>query len=161
MQPRNGAARHRAHLSREVGDTGRAVPKENIEIVRRANEARNRGDVEAALRHFHPDVEFNWSESRAAAGGTIENVMHGRARVREQLRELLDLWEKVVWDQEEVLQLGTDQVLEVNNVSFYGRDGIELGDRGAFVWTFDGGEVVRLKFFPSKERALEALRLEQ
>jgi ketosteroid isomerase-like protein len=127
------------------------VPKENIEIVRRANEARNRGDVEAALRHFHPDVEFNWSESRAAAGGTIENVMHGRPRVREQ----------VVWDQEEVLQLGTDQVLEVNNVSFYGRDGIELGDRGAFVWTFDGGEVVRLKFFPSKERALEALRLEQ
>jgi ketosteroid isomerase-like protein len=133
------------------------VSKENVEIVRHANEARNRGDVEAALRSVRQDVEFDWSESRAAAGGTIEGVIRGRVRFRDLLRELLDLWERVVWDQEEVLEVGIDQVLEVNHVRFYGRDGIELGDRGAVLWTFDGGKAVRLKFFPSKERALEAL----
>lgn len=32
---------------------------ENVKIVRQACEARNRGDVEAALSHFHPEVEFD------------------------------------------------------------------------------------------------------
>lgn len=64
-----------------------------------------------------------------------------------------------MWNQEELLEVGADQILEVNSVRFQGRAGIEFGDRGAWLWTFDGGKVTRLKFFPSKVRALESLRL--
>jgi hypothetical protein len=40
------------------------MSQEHVEIVRRANEARNKRDVDAALRNFHPDIEFDLSESR-------------------------------------------------------------------------------------------------
>jgi hypothetical protein len=46
-------------------------------------------------------------------------------------------------------------------VRFRGRDGIVLGDRGAQLWTFAGGKVVHLKFFPSKDSALESLRVSE
>jgi len=131
-----------------------------METVRRANEARNKRDVDAALRNFHPDVEFDWSESRAAAGGMVESVIRGRDQVRARLLELLDVWE-VTWQLEEILEVGPDQVLEVNHVRIQGRDGIAMIDRSALLWTFDGDKAVRLKFFPSKERALDALGLSE
>ena len=134
------------------------MPNENIEIVRQACEARNRGDVDAAMSDFHPEAELDWSEGRAAAGGVIEDVVQGRPRIREALREQFDVWERILWDPEELLELGADQVLEVSSVRFQGRDGIELGDRGVLLWTFARGKVVRVKFFPSKERALEVLQ---
>ncbi len=136
------------------------MSEENVEIVRRANEARNRGDVDRALIDVHPDVETDWSESRAAEGGMVEGVIHGRDKLRAQMQDLLDLWE-ARWDQEELVEVSDDQVLSVASVRFRGRDGIELGDRGAQLWTFEGGKAVHLKFFPSKERALESLGLSE
>jgi ketosteroid isomerase-like protein len=135
------------------------MSQENVEIVRRALEARNKRDVDAAVRNLHPDVEVDWSESRAAASGMVEGVVRGRAQVRAQLLEFLDAWENVTWQPEEILEVGPDQVINVTHVRFRGRDGIEIGDRGAVLWTFDGDKAVRLKFFPSKERALEAVGL--
>jgi ketosteroid isomerase-like protein len=136
------------------------MSKGNVEIVRRANAARNRRDVDAALRDFHRDVEFDWSESRSVASGMVEDVMRGRDQVRAWLLEFLDVWE-VTWQREEILEVGPCQVLEVVNVLVRGRDGIEMSDLGVVLWTFDAGEAVRLKFFPSKERALEALGLSE
>jgi ketosteroid isomerase-like protein len=133
---------------------------QNVEIVRRASDARNRRDVDAALRDFHPEVEFDWSESRSAAGGIVANVIRGRDQLRAWMLELLDVWE-VTWQPEEILQVGPDQVLEVVSVRIQGHDGIEMGDRSAVLWTFDGDIAVRLKFFPSKERAFEALGLSE
>jgi len=134
------------------------VSKENVEIVRRSNEALNRGDVDGALIDVHPDVESDWSESRAADGGMVEPVIHGRDQLRARIEDLLDLWQ-ASWEQEELLEVSDDQVLSVATVRFRGRDGIELSDRGARLWTFAGGKVVHMKFFPSKERALESLGL--
>jgi ketosteroid isomerase-like protein len=134
------------------------MPQQNVEIVRRANDARNKRDVDAALRDVHPDVEFDWSESRSAAGGIVKNVIRGRDQLRAWMLELLDVWE-VTWQAEEILQVGPDQVLEVLSVRIRGHDGIEMGDRNAVLWTFDGDIAVRLKFFPSRERAFEALGL--
>jgi ketosteroid isomerase-like protein len=115
--------------------------------------------VDAVVREVDPDLEFDWSESRAAAGRTIPEVLHGREQLRKQLSELLDVWENVTWELREVIEVGSDQVLEVSHVRFLGRDGIEFDDEGAFLWTFRGGKAIRLKFFPSKERALEAIGL--
>ena len=131
-----------------------------MEIVRRSNEARNRGDVDGALIDVHPDVESDWSESRAADGGMVEAVIHGRYELSTRMQDLLDLWD-ARWDQEELLEVSDDQVLSVASVRFRGRDGIELSDRGAQLWTFAGGKAVQLKFFPSKERALESLGMSE
>jgi ketosteroid isomerase-like protein len=136
------------------------MSEENVEVVRRSNEARNRGDVDGALIDVHPDVEFDWSESRAAEGGMLEGVIHGRDELSTRMQELLDLLD-VRWDQEELLEVSDDQVLSVASVRFRGRDGIELSDRGAVLWTFAGGKAVYMKFFPSKERALESMGMSE
>jgi ketosteroid isomerase-like protein len=136
------------------------MSQENVEVVRRANDARKKRDVDAALRDFHPDVEFDWSESRAAAGGMIEDVIRGRDQLRARLLELLDVLE-VTWQLEEILEVGPDQLLTVISVRVRGHDGIEMVDRSSVHWTFRGDKAVRLKFFPSKERALEALGLSE
>jgi ketosteroid isomerase-like protein len=136
------------------------MSQENVEIVRRAYAALNRGDIDGALTHVHPEAEADWSESRGAEGGMIEAVIHGRDEIRARIQEFFDLW-KVSWDQQELLEVSDDRVLSVASVRFSGRDGIELGDRGAQLWTFAGDKVVQLKFFPSKERAFESLRLSE
>jgi ketosteroid isomerase-like protein len=134
------------------------MSQENVEIVRRAYEALNRGDVDGALADVHPDVDADWSQSRSADGGMIEGVIRGREALRARIQDGFDHWQ-VSWDQQELLEVSDDRVLSVASVRFRGRDGIELGDRGAQLWTFAGGKVVHLRFFPSKERALESLGL--
>jgi ketosteroid isomerase-like protein len=136
------------------------MSQENVEIVRRAYAALNQGDVDGALTHVHPEAEADYSESRSAEVGMIEEVIHGRDEIRARIQEFLDLW-KLSWDQQELLEVSDDRVLSVASVRFRGRDGIELGDRGAQLWTFAGGKVVQLKFFPSKERAFESLGLSE
>jgi ketosteroid isomerase-like protein len=136
------------------------MSQENVDIVRRSHEALNRGDVDGALADVHPDAEADWSESRSAEGGMIEEVIRGRETLRARIQDAFDHWE-VSWDQQELLEVSDDQVLSIASVRFRGRDGIELGDRGAQLWTFAGGKVVHLRFFPSKERALESLGLSE
>jgi ketosteroid isomerase-like protein len=136
------------------------MSQENVEIVRRAHEALNRGDVDGALTDVDPDVEADWSQSRSAEGGMIEDVIRGREALRARIRDAFDHW-KVSWDQQEYVEVSDDRVLSIASVRFRGRDGIELGDRGAQLWTFADGKVVQLKFFPSKERALESLELSE
>ena len=132
------------------------MSQENVESVRRAHEALNRGDVDGALADVDPDVEADWSRSRSAEGGMIEEVIRGREALRARIQDAFDVW-KISWDQQELLEVSDDRVLSIASVRFRGRDGIELGDRGAQLWTFAGGKVVQFKFFPSKERALEFL----
>jgi ketosteroid isomerase-like protein len=134
------------------------MSQENVEIVRRAHEALNRGDVDGALTDVDPDIEADWSQSRSAEGGMIEDVIRGRETLRARIQDAFDHW-KVSWDQQEYLEVSDDRVLSTASVRFQGRDGIELGDRGAQLWTFADGKVVQLRFFPSKERALESLGL--
>jgi ketosteroid isomerase-like protein len=39
------------------------MSRENVEIVRAALDAYNRGDLQAMLKHAAPDLEFDWSRS--------------------------------------------------------------------------------------------------
>jgi ketosteroid isomerase-like protein len=136
------------------------MSEENVEIVRCAHEALNRGDVDGALTDVDRDVETDWSQSRSAEGGMIEDVIRGREALRARLHDAFDHW-RISWDQREYLEVSDDRVLSIASVRFEGRGGIELGDRGAQLWTFADGKVVQLRFFPSKERALESLGLSE
>jgi ketosteroid isomerase-like protein len=136
------------------------MSEENVEIVRRVHEALNRGDVDGALTDVDPDVEVDWSQSRSAEGGMIEDVIRGREALRARIQDGFDYW-KVSWDQREYIEVSDDRVLSTATVRFRGREGIELADRGSQLYTFADGKVVQLRFFPSKERALESLGLSE
>jgi len=49
------------------------MSEENVETVRRQNEAWNRQDLTAWLASFHPDGELDWSRSR----GPLKGVYRG------------------------------------------------------------------------------------
>ena len=100
------------------------MSEENVEIVRRAHEALNRGDVDGALTDVDPDVEVDWSQSRSAEGGMIEDVIRGREALRARIQDAFDHW-NVSWGQREYLEVSDDRVLSTASVRFRGRDGIE------------------------------------
>jgi ketosteroid isomerase-like protein len=60
-----------------MSDTARAMPQENVEIVRRWNDAYNRRDLETLLELTDPDFEF-----RSVFVG-MESVFRGYDGLRE------------------------------------------------------------------------------
>jgi ketosteroid isomerase-like protein len=60
-----------------------------VEIVRAASEAINRGDVDAALKHWPPDCEFDVSR----AVGPVHGTYYGLDQIRQALEEFYEPWE--------------------------------------------------------------------
>jgi len=54
------------------------VSKQDVDVVRRALDAWNSGDLDRALEVLHPDGEVDWSESR----GLERGIYRGRKQVR-------------------------------------------------------------------------------
>jgi ketosteroid isomerase-like protein len=59
------------------------MSEENVEVVRGAIEAFNRGDLEAALHRMHPDIEWQTLDAFPDAG---------TYRGREEVREFWQTW---------------------------------------------------------------------
>src|SRR5437764_620366 len=63
------------------GDTGRSMSQENVEMIRRAFEAYERGDLDRAVADMAPDCEY-------IAVGTVP----GHAGTYRGLRDTRNLW---------------------------------------------------------------------
>ena len=58
-----------------------------VEVIRRAYEARGRGDLDALMATFHPDAVFTLIGDKKAL--EVTGSFHGHAGVREALREFI------------------------------------------------------------------------
>jgi ketosteroid isomerase-like protein len=131
------------------------MSQENVEIVRDASEAINRGDVDAALKHCAPDCEFDVSRAVGPVHGT-----YGLDQMRQAIEEFHEPWESVRYEVDELIEAGDLVMTPVTNL-LRGRDGIEVQARGAWVWTFRDGSVARVTFYPERQDALEAAGLSE
>jgi ketosteroid isomerase-like protein len=135
------------------------MSKENVEVVRRAYEAWNLGDLETAFEFLDVDVEVSVPPDLPEAG-----TYRGRAEIRRWVAEqLLPILEEARAEPEEFLDAG-DQVVVL--VRYFGRgkaSGIEV--RGAVVdshvWTLRDGKVQKLQMYQGTEKALEAAGLSE
>jgi ketosteroid isomerase-like protein len=121
---------------------------ENVEIVRRAYEAWNRGDGDAAIELLDPDVKWSLPPHFPDA-----ETWHGRDRVVDGLREMMASWESLQMDVRELIDDG-DRV--VARVRFEGRSaltGIDLAGRGVDtqIWTLRDGLAVEVRMFGGAE----------
>jgi ketosteroid isomerase-like protein len=142
-------------------DTGRAMSRENVEVVRRAWDAFSRGDVPEAFEVFATDVEFDVSRDiwGPVVGGGYYRGVEGIAN---WLRDLYEAWEKFEMGAAEVIDAGNDEVITVLFARGRGRaSGIALEHRPAGVSTLRDGKVVRVVWFPTREEALEAVGLQE
>jgi ketosteroid isomerase-like protein len=142
------------------------MSQENVEIVRRAYEAHNRGGADAAEPYWATDVEaFEAPEFPDAARRV------GAAEFREMLRSYME----VGWDGRFEVQEYIDadpEVIVVWQMSAVGpasgislsrpTSGISLSPTTFFhVWLLEEGKLRRLRQFLSREQALEAAGLRE
>ena len=127
------------------------MSQENVEIVRAALDAYDRGDLEALRRLAAPDCEVDWSRS--------VGPQHGVYGVDEAFRVLPGAaFESVHTEAEEFIEAG-DHVITPVIGHFQGRDGIEVTARFTYLWTFRDGACVRIALFQERHEALEAAGL--
>jgi ketosteroid isomerase-like protein len=132
------------------------MSQENVEIVRAAIDALNKGDLDAWLKDAAPDFEFDLSR----AVGPVRGVFK-----LDQIRALLEdeffsQWEAVRFQADELIDAG-EHVVGTLAMSNRGRDGIEVTARTPWVFTFREGKIVRQCYYQDKVDALRAAGLSE
>ena len=129
------------------------MSQENVEIVRRCCEAFDRGDYEAALEAFAPDIEYDLTHFPDG------RVYLGHDGVREAFRTWMGTWEDYRQERDEPIGAGAEVVVPVREHGRGKGSGIELERRTFGVWTIRDGKAVRIRFYPTMSEALEAVGL--
>ena len=131
------------------------MSRENVEAVLRGYAAFNRGDLDAAIEGFHPEIEWH-------GPGVFpdEDVYRGVEGVRRFWDQWLELFEDFQIEIEEVIEAG-EKVVVMAVVHGRGRGSGADVKTPSFphLWTFRDGKAVRMRMFQTKAEALEAAGL--
>ena len=130
------------------------MSRENVELVRAGFAAHNRGDLDALVEFYDPDVVF-------------ETLLLGTHRGDEAIRLIYEENQKTLSGYDvvpvELIDAG-DQVVAVAQVTGTGptsQIAMEARDQFAFLFTIRNGRCVREQAFRNREEALEAAGLQE
>jgi ketosteroid isomerase-like protein len=134
------------------------MSQENVEMVREAAAAYNRGDLDAWFEYLADDIDY-----RAAEGALDDRgPMHGKDAIRAYMQDWLDLFDDFKSELLELIDAGEDQVIAVGRVSGRAKlSGVETDLTYAAVYTIRDGKVARGREYWTKEQALEAAGLRE
>jgi uncharacterized protein len=133
------------------------MSESNVEIVRSAYDAWNRGDFEAGARLFDPSIEWSTPPNLPDAG-----TWRGEDEVRRGIGELLESFAELRVDVHELLAADDGRVVAIVRYSGRGMDtGVAVEGAGvdAQVWTVRDGKIVRVTMYSGTADALEAAGL--
>jgi ketosteroid isomerase-like protein len=123
------------------------------EIVRRAHEALNTGDVEALVALCDEDFRLDMSDRVLNP-----SVYEGHDGIRAFYAEVLDVWESFTWEPIELHEVD-DLVVAVLHSRGKGRgSGVELDRRSAMLWRVDRERALSLTFYREPDAALASAR---
>ena len=125
---------------------GGAARKRAVEIVREMLEDYLRGDYEAGLRAFAPDVEVVTSIER----------FHGHAGVVKEAKRWDEMWSEYRFEVDGLIDAGDRVVLLYHQVGRAKESGIEVEERAGWVYTLREGKIARVQMFQDCEAALRA-----
>jgi ketosteroid isomerase-like protein len=137
------------------------MSQENVEIVRAVAEAFQRGDYERPFDFYDSEIEWDTGPEGVAPG--MAGVYRGYEGTRDFWRRWLSAWGDLQFEIQDVRDAGDEVVLLVRNQRQWGRhSGIatELQPYG-WVFTVRGGKIVRARWYPDQESALEAAGLRE
>ena len=124
----------------------------NLERIKEGFAAHNRGDIDALVEVYDPEVVFET---------LLLGTHHGNEAIRviyEENRKTLAGYDVVPV---ELIDAGDKVVAVAQTVGAGTVSEIAVDDRFAFVFTFKGDRCVREQAFRNKEEALEAVGLSQ
>jgi ketosteroid isomerase-like protein len=135
------------------------MSQENVESVREALVAYNRGDLDAFLdEYWTDDIDYRAVEGAPDDHGPI----HGKAEMRAYLQDWFDTFDDLKIEPLEVIDAGLDQAVAV--VRFGGRaklSGVEVDLTFAALYTVRDGKVARGREYWTRAEALEAAGLRE
>ena len=128
----------------------------NVEVARAAYEAFDRGDIDGMLDLCTPDIE--WQD---AGGPSLDtSAVTGKSAVRAYFESVLEPWDEVRREPEEIIDLGGDRVLVLFRTFARGKgSGVEVDARAGDLVTFREGRVARWIGYPDRAQALKAVGL--
>jgi ketosteroid isomerase-like protein len=127
------------------------MSSENVEIVRRAYEAFNIDDPEAAIALLDPDVEWTLPAHFPDA-----ETWHGRDRVVEGLRSMASSFDSLNLEVHELIDAGDRVVALVHIQGRAAVTGLDLSGMGVdgHIWTLRDGRVVAVRMYGGTGDAL-------
>jgi ketosteroid isomerase-like protein len=126
---------------------------ENVEASRRVWERFVAGDVDGVLEHFDEDIVIHEPPELPGA-----SVYHGHSGWSEQLARFGEAIGEIEYRVLEHLDCGDDVVTVVEASGVGAASGIAASMIYAEIETWRGGKVVSIRYFMSREAALEAAR---
>jgi ketosteroid isomerase-like protein len=133
------------------------MSEENVELVRQAYEAWNRGDLDWLLDHITPDYEWR----TAQLFPDTDAVYRGREGFRQFWNTFREPWETVLIEVERIEPIGDDRVLALLRFHGRGRDGVEVKVEYANLLTIENGVASENVGFADWQQALEAAGLSE
>jgi ketosteroid isomerase-like protein len=128
---------------------------ENVEIVRRLYEAVALGETGTVLSLYDPEVDFDYSHG-PGADVMGRSVYHGHEGLRRFFGDWREVFEQVEFGCDELIDAG-DHVISVDAARGRGRaSGAEVEMKQYGVWTVRGGKIARVRWFATREYALQA-----
>lgn len=129
-------------------------------MVRRVYEAVAVGDSEGVLAKYDPDVEFDFSRSPFASV-LNKSVFRGHEGLRDFIRERYEAFDKTEDDCQELFEVG-DKVISVVSSRARGREsGVDVEQTHFALWSIDAGKVTSVRWFGTRDEALEAVGLSE
>ena len=133
------------------------MSEENVEILRRADDAFQRGDLSAALA----DTDENVVASRVGPLPDL-TAYHGREGMTQMLLDWVEGFDEFAMTAEEFIDANDDQVIvRIHQTATGTQSGAPIEADFWFLYTFSGRSVVRLDIFARKAQALEAAGLSE
>jgi ketosteroid isomerase-like protein len=127
-----------------------------VEIVRRSWEAFNRGDLNAFLADVADDAEFEEDPRFPEAG-----VYRGHKEISGYIRAFQEQIVGHHFEAEQLRDLG-DRVLALMRESARGASsGLAVHQRPAFLYTFRGNRIARVRAYLDPAEALDAVGLSE
>jgi ketosteroid isomerase-like protein len=132
------------------------VSQENVEVIREAWRATNRGDVDALLGLVTDDADFRPPSHRL--DGT---TFRGHAGVRAWMERMKETWSKLEGSPHEVASVGEHLVMAVDTRAIGHESGAPINQREFVVYTMREGKIAAIIAYPNERAALQAVGLEE
>ena len=131
------------------------MSQQNMEIVRRFNEAGDRNDLPAILELLDPG--FEWWDRTDDPGATVHRGHEGFVRHLAELEADVELWVEV----KELIDAG-EYVVAPARVHGHGRtSGAPFEEHEVHVFRLRDGKILELREYRDKAEALEAVGLSE
>jgi uncharacterized protein len=132
------------------------MSQENVEIVRLVYDGWSKGDFREPARLFDPHIVFVLHPGFPEPGAYF-----GFERFIEYSRGLLEPWEKLTIEADEVIEVGSAVLASVHQRGVGRHSGAVTELRYFHLWSLRGPKVIRFDGFRERAQALEAAGLSE